>query len=94
MPIEPTRCFVQLPHRIHGLANALGGVSVGTRPLPEPLVTTTVKAALRISRDKVPPAQALSRHTAWLVREATEALAKNQWQLALLLSLCLAGWRQ
>jgi hypothetical protein len=94
MPIEPTRCFINLPRRMNALASVVRNAPVGLRMIPEPLVLGTVQAAIRIARDKAAPSQVLSRRTAWLVREATEALATNQWQLVLLLSLSLAGWRQ
>jgi hypothetical protein len=81
MALKPTRCIIHLPNHMHGLASALGNAPAGARVIPEPLVTTTVKTALRIARDKAAPSQVLPRHTAWLVREAMNALARNQWKL-------------
>jgi hypothetical protein len=99
MALKPTRCIIHLPNRMHALASALGDAPAGAG-VPEPLVITTVEAALRIAKDKATPSQVVSRQTAWLVREATKALAPNQWQLAMMLSfdalqqgrLALAIW--
>jgi hypothetical protein len=55
--------------------------------LPEPLVASTVTAALRISRDRAALADALPYRTARLVRHALTALASNHWSLILAIAL-------
>src|SRR5262245_62042214 len=84
MVIDPARWFIALPEDMKGLAGALRPACLA-QDFPEPLVATTVKAALRISRDKAAPASVLSKPVALLVREALQDLATNQWTLATVL---------
>lgn len=50
---------------------------VTTTELPELLVTTTVRVALRIGRDGLPPALVLPPRAAQLVCDVLKALAGN-----------------
>jgi len=47
--------------------------------LPEFLIHATVRAAVRIARDRTSPSQILSQRTTWLVGEALRALADDHW---------------
>jgi hypothetical protein len=49
----------------------------GGQELPEPLIEATVQVALRIARDRVPPAQVLSRSAARLVRHALRSMGEG-----------------
>jgi hypothetical protein len=66
MALKSTRCFIQLP------ANMT--LTLGKEP-SEPLVASTVAAALRITRDRAALAHVLPHWTAWLVRETLTSLA-------------------
>jgi hypothetical protein len=58
--------------------------------LSERLVKATVRTAVRIARDRMPPALVMSPHAYWLVEATMRTLARNPWLVTLGL-VCAAG---
>lgn len=79
MTSDPSR-RTTLP--VHKLLH-LQGIAVRSEApeLAELLVASTVRAAVRVGRDRLPPALVLSRRAAQLVTEVLQAMHDGQWKL-------------